>query len=337
VTKTCDPQSTYLGSDGSKGSNRNVFGQTVAKIMSGMSDEQKKNVLCIDSDLEGSVGFKHIRAAHPEMYLKSGIMERGNFSACAGFGMKKGRQGIFATFAAFLEMCTSEITMARLNRSNVLCHFSHSGCDDMADNTCHFGLNNLFADNGLEDHYETKLYFPCDANQMDKVVRRVFFDHGMRFVFSIRSKLPLILNDQGTPFYGDGYKFVPGKDELIRDGKDGFVVSFGDAIYRSLDAVERLKKDKGLSVGLVNKPTLNVVDEDMMKKIGSAKFVLIVEPLSRRTGLGSKFGTWLLERGLSPKFARIGVHREGCGGLWEQAYHQGYDSKSIQKKILELA
>ena len=170
---------------------------------------------------------------------------------------------------------------------------------------------------------------------MDKVVRRVFFDHGMRFVFSIRSKLPLILNEQGKPFYGESYKFVPGKDELIRDGKDGFIVSFGDAIYRSLDAIERLKS-LGHSVGLINKPTLNVVDEDMMKKIGSSKFVLIVEPLSRRTGLGSKFGTWLLERGLSPKFARIGVHREGCGGLWEQAYHQGYDSKSIQNKVMEL-
>jgi len=43
----------------------------------------------------------------------------------------KGKQGIFSTFAAFLEMCVSEITMARLNKSNVLCHFSHSGVDDM--------------------------------------------------------------------------------------------------------------------------------------------------------------------------------------------------------------
>ena len=44
-------------------------------------------------------------------------------------------------------MVISEVTMARLNYCNVLCHFSHSGCDDMADNSCHFGLNNFFADN----------------------------------------------------------------------------------------------------------------------------------------------------------------------------------------------
>ena len=56
--------------------------------------------------------------------------------------------------------------MARLNRSNLLCHFSHSGCDDMADNTCHFGINNMFADNGLEDGYDTKLYFPADFHQV---------------------------------------------------------------------------------------------------------------------------------------------------------------------------
>jgi hypothetical protein len=41
-------------------------------------------------------------------------MERGNFSAAAGFGMEAGKQGIFGTFSAFLEMCISEITMARL-------------------------------------------------------------------------------------------------------------------------------------------------------------------------------------------------------------------------------
>ena len=60
-------------------------------------------------------------------------MERGNFSAAAGFGQAEGKQGVFSTFAAFLEMCLSEITMARLNKCNVLSHFSHSGVDDMAD------------------------------------------------------------------------------------------------------------------------------------------------------------------------------------------------------------
>ena len=40
--------------------------------------------------------------------------------------------------------------MARLNFSNVLAHFSHSGVDDMADNTCHFGINSMLADGGVD-------------------------------------------------------------------------------------------------------------------------------------------------------------------------------------------
>ncbi|AFY79741.1 transketolase [Pleurocapsa sp. PCC 7327] len=327
---------TFLGSSNKLGANRNVFGEAVVEILNRMSEaERQQTVRVIDSDLEGSCGLKKIHDAHPEIFIPSGIMERGNFSAAAGFGMEKGKQGIFATFSAFLEMCISEITMARLNYSNVLCHFSHAGIDDMADNTCHFGLNNMFADNGLDDGYETRLYFPADANQMKACVEAVFFDPGLRFIFSTRSKVPNILDSKGNDFFGSGYQFVPGKDEVIREGTQGYIISFGDALYRSLDAVERLRQE-GLDVGLINKPTLNVVDEEMMAKIGNAPFALVVESFNRRTGLGSRFGSWLLERGFTPKYAYLGTYREGCGGLWEQFPHQGIDPASIMSKVKEL-
>jgi transketolase C-terminal domain/subunit len=301
-----------------------------------MSEEERKaKVVVIDSDLEGSCGLKKIHDAHPEVFIPSGIMERGNLSAAAGFGMEEGKQGIFATFAAFLEMCISEITMARLNYSNLLCHFSHSGIDDMADNTCHFGLNNFFADNGLDDGYETRLYFPADANQMKACVEAVFFNPGMRFIFSTRSKTPMILDASGNELFAGDYKFVPGKDELVRDGSAGYIVTFGDSLYRAVDAAERLKQE-GVEVGVINKSTLNVVDEEMMAKIGKAGFVLVTEPFNRKTGLGSRFGTWLLERGYTPKYAHIGTHEEGCGGLWEQYPHQGIDPNGIIRKVKSL-
>ena len=131
------------------------------------------------------------------------------------------------------------------------------------------------------------------------------------------------------------WNFEPGRDEIVRDGTAGFVVSFGETLYRALDAVERLK-EKGIDVGLVNKPTLNVVDEEMMARIGSTGFVLVAEGLSSTTGLGSRFGTWLLERGLHPRFAHIGTHREGCGGLWEQMVYQGLDPEGIMAGVEKL-
>jgi transketolase C-terminal domain/subunit len=74
----------------------------------------------------------------------------------------------------------------------------------------------------------------------------------------------------------------------------------------------------------------------MLKKVGAAPFILVVEAFNRRTGLGSRFGSWLLERGMTPKFAYIATHKEGCGGLWEQFPHQGIGPEGIMSKVKEL-
>ena len=101
---------------------------------------------------------------------------------------------------------------------------------------------------------------------MRAVLETVFNDEGLRFVFSTRSATPFILDEAGEPCFGGGYTFVPGKDEIIREGDQGYIVSYGEMLYRCLDVVERLRAD-GINVGLINKPTLNVVDEEMMDKL----------------------------------------------------------------------
>src|SRR5581483_2966110 len=331
---------TYRGSSG-VGKNRDDFGKIVNEILDGMSESERlASVKVFDNDLEGSCGLHHIRKKHPEIFVRGGIMERGNYSAAAGFGSSKGKQGIYATFSAFLEMCVSEITMARLNFSNVLAHFSHSGVDDMADNTCHFGINSMFADGGLTPgHGEdtTRLYFPVDQHQFAACVKRIFKDEGLRFLFTTRAPVPDILGEDGKPFY-QGKKFEPGKDDLIREAPagSGYVLAFGETVYRALDAVITLQ-ERGLKVNLVNKATLNVLDTAMMKKLAAAPFVLVAEGWNVKTGLGSRFGSYLLQAGFKGRYNHIGTHREGSGGLWQQMGHQGLDPQGIEKAIRALA
>ncbi len=329
---------TYRGSSKELGSNRTEFGTIVSEILDAMSpDEKKKNVVVIDSDLEGSTGLATIRKRHPDVYVSAGIMERGNFSAAAGFGFEKGKQGVFSTFSAFLEMVISELTMARLNDANVLCHFSHAGIDDIADNTCHYGINLFFADNGPEEiSKHTRLYFPADTHQFRAVVSGVFSDPGARFVFSTRSKVPYILNEDGRPYFGEGYTFVPGKDDVIRTGSAGYVIAYGEMLYRALDAVERLRAD-GIDVGLINKTTLNVPDDDALAKVGATGLALVVETQNRQTGLGVRYGTWLLERGYSPQYGHLGTTRRGAGGLGEHIMHQGLGPDDIVAAVKKLA
>lgn len=330
---------TYAGSTSETASNRSEFGTIVNGILARMSPEERKSrVLVIDSDLEGSTGLNVIRKAHPEVCVNGGVQERGNFSAAAGFGFTKGKQGIFSTFSAFLEMVVSEITMARLNEANVICHFSHAGCDEIADNTCHFGVNIFFANNGFGEKDHNRLYFAADALQLKAIVERIWDDPGLRFVFTTRSKVPYILRGRGEKVFdpAGGYKFVPGKDEYIRKGSRGYVVSYGEMLYRALDAVEQAR-GMGIDVGLINKPTLNVPDDDMLEVAGETHFVLVVEGQNINTGLGVRYGTWLLERDLSPRYGRIGVCKDGGGGIEEQVPHQGLAPNDILARIVELA
>jgi len=324
----------YRGSSTQSAKNRDEFGKIVSDLIKEM-DNPASRVLVVDSDLEGSCGLHHVRKNCPEVYVHGGIMERNNFSVAAGFGSTPGKQGIFGTFAAFQEMVISEITMARLNQANVIAHFSHSGVDDMADNTCHFGINNFFADNGLAEHDQTRLYFPADALQLKAILTSIFHNPGLRFVYSTRSATPFILNEQGENRFGDGYAFAPDKDEVIREGRDGYIVSYGEMLYRCLHVVELLKEE-GIQLGLINKPVLNVVDEAMLATVGSSPMALVVETQNSKTGLGARYGSWLLERGFAPKYGAMGTWKDGAGGLSEQIPHQGLGTEAIRDKALEL-
>lgn len=330
---------SYRGCDSSSiGKNRDLFGRILNDILDDIPEQKRiESVKVFDCDLEGSCGLNHVRASHPEVFVRGGIMERGNYSAAAGFGFESGKQGIFATFSAFLEMVVSEVTMARLNGSNVLAHFSHAGCDDMADNTCHFGLNNMFAANGLPDegHDKTGLFFPADQHQFRACLTKIYNDEGLRFIFSTRSGVPDLLDEAGNRIFGDDYKYVVGKDDVIREGKDGYIVSFGETTYRALDAVIGLK-ESGKDVGLICKSTLNVYDEEMMTKLAAAPAVLVAESFNVNTGLGSRFGTELLKRGFKGTYNNIGTNKEGSGGLWQQMGYQGIDSAGITEAMKAL-
>jgi transketolase len=343
MLKAAKPQKsplTFRGSSGA-GRNRDDFGKIINEILDGMSEADRiASVRVFDNDLEGSCGLHHIRKKHPEVFVRGGIMERGNYSAAAGFGSSKGKQGIYATFSAFLEMAISEITMARLNFSNVLAHYSHSGVDYMADNTCHFGINSMYADGGVKPgHGEdaTRLYFPADQHQFAACVKRIFNDPGLRFLFTTRAPVPDILGDDGKPLY-QGKPFEPGKDDIVREAPTGggYIVAMGEIVYRALDAVIRLQ-EQGVAVGLINKPTVNIVDATMMRKLAGTAFVLVAEGWNEKTGLGSRFGSYLLQAGFKGRYDHIGTHLEGSGGLWQQVGYQGLDPDGIIKAVKALA
>jgi transketolase C-terminal domain/subunit len=149
--------------------------------------------------------------------------------------------------------------------------------------------------------------------------------------------VPDILTEDGKPLFGEGYTFTPGKDDIVRKAPagGGYVISFGDTLYRALDAVIRLN-EQGVKVGLIQKTTLNITDPESMKLLKDAPFILVAECFNVATGVGSKFGSELLKNGYKGRYNHIGAHKEGPGGTWQQMGYQGLDPDGIMKSVKAL-
>ena len=105
--------------------------------------------------------------------------------------------------------------------------------------------------------------------------------------------------------------------------------------HRAIDAAETLK-EQGYKVGVINKPTLNIVDEETLKTLAASGFVLVAETQNQVTGLGSRFGTWLLERGYTPRYKHLGIAKPGEGGGLEQVGFHGLEPEHLVAAVKEL-
>jgi transketolase C-terminal domain/subunit len=158
----------------------------------------------------------------------------------------------------------------------------------------------------------------------------------LRFLFTTRAPVPDILDADGKPLY-ENCPFEPGKDYIVREAPadGGYVIATGETVYRALDAVLSLN-EQGVKVGLINKPTLNAIDGETMKRLSTVPFVLVAEGWNVKTGLGSRFGSHLLRAGFKGRYNHIGTHKEGCGGQWQQMGYQGLDPRGIAGAVEAL-
>ncbi len=76
-----------------------------------------------------------------------------------------------------------------------------------------------------------------------------------------------------------------GQSELLKEGKDLYIMALGSMVSPSLEA-SRLLEEEGLSVGVINCRFVKPLDEKLAEYAGSTGRALIVEENVRQGGLG---------------------------------------------------
>jgi transketolase len=180
-----------------------------------------------------------------------------------------------------------------------------------------------------------KIIAPADPNQTDRVIRYVAKAPGNFLVAMGRSPVPIILSEGGTPLFGGSYEFTYGQADLIRNGKDGAIISTGNMVYRAVQAREKLR-EKGVEVQVLNISCLSDLDIAAILRAAKTGAVITYEDHHIQTGLGSLIANVLTEMGLTTPFRKIGISRYGSSGKPDDLYKmQGLDVDSLVKAVME--
>ena len=162
---------------------------------------------------------------------------------------------------------------------------------------------------------------PADANQTDRAIRYAARIPGNVAVCMGRSKLPVLTRSDGSPRFGNGYEFVPGRAERLRPGSDATLAGYGTVVELLLRTADRMA-ERGVSVEVLNFPTPAEFTEEAVRAACRTGILVAVEDHNVRTGFGTMLGAAILEAGCRCRFRRIGVTGYGASASPAELYQR---------------
>jgi transketolase len=240
----------------------------------------------------------------------------------------------FSTFGVFaLSEVYNQTRINDFNHTNVKVVATHVGLDVGEDGPTHQGIDYL----GLtRNFFRFSVFMPADPNQTDRIIRYAASHTGNVFVGMGRSITPVILKEDGTPFYDADYTFQAGKADWLRRGSDATIITYGALTPKVMEAWALLAKE-GKSVGVLNMASLIPLDKEAILEAAAKGPVVTAEDHHVDTGLGAMVALVLAESGTTARFKRCGVRFYGGSGQPAELYaKQGLDAGSIAATVKSL-
>ncbi|MBP8645216.1 MAG: transketolase [Syntrophobacteraceae bacterium] len=288
-------------------------------------------ILAVSCDLEGSVKLDAFHRRSPDAFYECGIQEH-HAATLTGALSKEGFAAFFSTFGVF-GICET-YNQHRLNDINgthlkLVC--THLGLDVGEDGQTHQCIDYLGL---LENLYGFSIFMPADPNQTDRIIRYAATHPGNFFVGMGRSKIPVILDETGTPAFAGSYTFIPGKADWLRNGNQGAILSYGTALHHAVQAQQELRTRHDIHLALLNMASIRPMDREAVLEAASRGFLLTVEDHHVDTGLGARVARILADEAVSCRLIRVGVKNYGLSGKPEELYReQGLDVGGIVRTV----
>lgn len=305
-----------------------AWSKVVSDTLMKLAEKDEKIVAITPAMTVGSK-LEDFKQKFPDRLFDVGIAEQ-HATTLAGGIATQGYKPFLSIYSTFLQrgydQVVHDITRQNLN---VVFGIDRAGLVG-ADGETHQGVFDI---SFLRHLPNMTIMMPKDANECQHMVYTALETDGPAAVRYPRGNVKEAPND-------DPFKKIPiGKWEVLREGKDIVILTFGTMIDDSLNAAERLALE-GISVRVVNARFIKPLDHQMLKQIARENIpVVTVEEHALQGGFGSSVLEFFEEEKLSVPY----VHRMGIpdrfiehGSVGELLKEIGLTEDQIVKQITEI-
>jgi transketolase len=290
--------------------------------------EKNPRLVVLDADLVKDCGLLPFEKKFPDRFVECGIAEQDMVSQAGGLA-RQGMLPIVHSFSCFLSARPNEqIYNNALEKDKVIYVGSLAGFLPAGPGTSHQAvrdISTLCAVPGLNviepsctDELAQALDFAVNGNQDSAYLRLV----------SVSCDVPYRLPE--------GYKFLPGRGAVLREGEDAVVFGSGLLLLTQAWEAAQLLASRGIRIKVVNMPWLNRVDVGWLKEtVTDIPWVFTLDNHYLNGGLGERLLAALVESGaVGFRARRFGLTRTPfCGAYDEVLKAHRLDAASLAEDI----
>ena len=247
-----------------------VFGDTMVDLA-----RENKRLFAITAAMPEGTGLNEFAETYPDRFLDVGIAEQHAVTFAAGLATENFKP-VVAIYSTFLQRAFDQIVhdVCLPNLPVVFC-IDRGGLvgEDGPTHHGHFDITYL------RNLPNMTVMAPKDENELRHMLFTALEHNG-----PVAIRYPRGVGI-GIPLDEEYQKITIGEAEILREGKDLFIIALGSMVAPSMEAAELLEEE-GLSVGVANCRSVKPLDKRLVDYSTAAGRVLVVEENIREGGLG---------------------------------------------------
>jgi transketolase len=256
-------------------------------------------------------------------FIDTGITEQTMIGAAAGLALRN-RIPVVHALAAFLTMRAFEFVRTDVGIADLPVKLSGfiPGLLSDANGPTHQAIEDISIMRGIPN---MTVFAPADEDDLIKMLPEIWESEDPAYTR---------INTRQTGYIHAPYEF--GKAEIVAEGADVTILTYGLLFEQALIAVEMLRNE-GLSVGLINMRSLKPVDEEaILNAAAQSNLLVTLEDHFQTGGLYTIVAEVFLKYGTMAKVLPIALNEKWFKPALLPAVlqHEGFTGKQIAEKVL---